>query len=411
MKLFLLLLALFPSVSAVCDSSNSANVALTGTASGSSLFADDAQYAAVEAIDGITAGFNFFHSKNETDPWWKVDLGGTREINMLKVYGREDWDVQLTARKRQQGFEIQLKLAGAVVWTSGINTNLPALVETFTMNNIQADEVYYHIPNRETFLELMEVEVMGCEISGSGIGDPHFKTWTGEKYDFHGACDLVLLKDPAYGNVLGMDIHIRTKFTRQWSYISTAVLKIGDETLEVMGGHEVKYWINKIEGQDLSGGISGFPISRKKISSKSTQFEVDLKDGSVVLFRTFKDFVSVEVDRANYNNFAGSLGMMGNFHGEKIARDGRTVVNDSNAFGLEWQVLPSEPMLFHNVEGIQSPEKCLLPVQSEVRRRLRESSISVKDAEMACARVSEEDRDSCIFDVIATNDKDMAGAY
>jgi len=235
--------------------------------------------------------------------------------------------------------------------------------------------------------------------------------WTGEKYDFYGACDLVLLKDPAYGNGLGMDIHIRTKFTEQWSYISTAVLKIGDETLEVMGGHKSKYWINKVEGQELSSSISGFPISRKEGISVSTEYEVDLMDGSVVFFKTYKNFVRVEVDRAKSADFAESLGMMGSYEGKKIARDGKTVVEDNNEFGLEWQGLPSEPMLFHNVEGAQAPEKCPLPVKSQARRHLRESKISIKDAQIACARVSGEDRDSCIFDVLATNDKDMAGAY
>ena len=40
---------------------------------------------------------------------------------------------------------------------------------------------------------------------------PAVKTWTGESYDFHGACDLVLLSNPSYGNGQEMDIHIRTK--------------------------------------------------------------------------------------------------------------------------------------------------------------------------------------------------------
>jgi hypothetical protein len=42
-------------------------------------------------------------------------------------------------------------------------------------------------------------------------GDPHFKTFGGEMYDFHGECDLVLLHNPEFNNNLGMDIHIRTK--------------------------------------------------------------------------------------------------------------------------------------------------------------------------------------------------------
>jgi hypothetical protein len=53
-----------------------------------------------------------------------------------------------------------------------------------------------------------------------------------------------------------------------------------------------------------------------------------------------------------------------------------------------------------------------MPSATSVRRRLSESSISQEDAEIAGVRVGDEtDRNACIFDVIATNDKDLAGAY
>merc|ERR1712151_735138 len=59
--------------------------------------------------------------------------------------------------------------------------------------------------------------------SASGAkGDPHFKLWDGKAYDFHGICDLVLLHNPEFNNGLGMDIHIRTKKMKHWSYIKTA---------------------------------------------------------------------------------------------------------------------------------------------------------------------------------------------
>ena len=44
-------------------------------------------------------------------------------------------------------------------------------------------------------------------------------------------------------------------------------------------------------------------------------------------------------------------------------------------------------------------------------RRLGEAFISEEDADNACARVAPEDKDACIFDVMATNDKDVAGSY
>jgi hypothetical protein len=48
----------------------------------------------------------------------------------------------------------------------------------------------------------------------SGIyGDPHFKTWSGLKYDYHGICDLVMLSHPNFREGLGMEIHVRAKKT------------------------------------------------------------------------------------------------------------------------------------------------------------------------------------------------------
>jgi len=244
-------------------------------------------------------------------------------------------------------------------------------------------------------------------------GDPHFTMWTGEKYDFHGACDLVLLQNPDFNNGLGMDIHIRTKFTKQWSYITSAVLRIGNDTFEVMAGVKNPHWINKVQGENLEHGVSGFSITFEQINSKSYEFRVDMRDGSVIIFKTFGDFLKIDVEGGKSNNFVNSRGLMGNAEGEKVARDRDTIIEDNEAFGLEWQVLGTEPMLFHKVEGVQAPEKCALPTVASrsKRRRLSERLISMKSAQIVCSHVNEKDRDNCMFDVLATNDEEMAGAY
>lgn len=54
----------------------------------------------------------------------------------------------------------------------------------------------------------------GSCVSSSPLvfGDPHFETWTGEKFDFHGACDLKLLESRSHN----LTIHIRT--TQRYHY-------------------------------------------------------------------------------------------------------------------------------------------------------------------------------------------------
>ena len=99
-----------------------------------------------------------------------------------------------------------------------------------------------------------------------------------------------------------------------------------------------------------------------------------------------------------------------------LARDGATILEDANDFGQEWQVHGNEPMLFHSLgDGVHYPQVCVMPNtaigMAEKRRRLGESMITEEDAFIACAHADEENRDACVFDVLATNDKELAGAY
>jgi len=237
------------------------------------------------------------------------------------------------------------------------------------------------------------------------------------KYDFHGVCDLVLLENPTFQKDFGMDIHVRTRQIKQFSYVSSAVLQIGNGTLEVMGDtHENLYWINKepksLADNGIIGLINGYPISLQKENSKQYKFIVDLGDNASIILKTFKKFVHVSIEGATEERFGTSLGLLGAYgSGDRVARDGRTILEDTNIFGQEWQVLPQEGMLFHNVEGPQFPEKCDIPQTSNLRRRLAESDASEEEAKIACAHVNSEDFDLCVFDVMATGDKEVVGAY
>ena len=139
-----------------------------------------------------------------------------------------------------------------------------------------------------------------------------------------------------------------------------------------------------------------------------------LPSGIGISFETFNDFVRVNIRADAKNHFEGALGLMGSFpNGDKVARDGKTIMTDMDAFGQEWQVRSSEEKLFHSLEGVQHPESCRMPTATELKsRRLGESSIDLNDAKRACAHVSNpQDFDACVFDVLATNDKDLAGSY
>lgn len=252
-------------------------------------------------------------------------------------------------------------------------------------------------------------------------GDPHIFKWNGESYDFHGECDLVLLENPSFNNGQGLHIHIRTKIQRWWSYIESAAVRIGDDTFEAKSGtslEERKYWVNGVEGhhfqtsRNLNFTVGGFGGRFRAKNDHVIQYKFYLPDDQVLMIRSVKDMLRVEVEEPLAKDFHGGAGLMGSFDGSGalIGRDGETVFEDPNAYGQEWQVGPNDPKVFHTVGNVHYPEQCKMPDKSKTQRRLA-GSISRQGAEKACAHVARSEFKDCIFDVMATDDVDAAESY
>jgi cysteine-rich repeat protein len=134
------------------------------------------------------------------------------------------------------------------------------------------------------------------ETGGGGVeGDPHFKTWRGHRFDFHGECDLVLIRSSEFGSGLGLDVHIRTKLRRDMSYISGATIRIGTAILEVES--QGIYYLNGVAGAELPSEFSGFAFSHTQPTDKQHAFEVYLGDRERIKVKTYKDFVSVLIEQ------------------------------------------------------------------------------------------------------------------
>ena len=58
------------------------------------------------------------------------------------------------------------------------------------------------------------------------------QTWTGHPFDFQGECDLVLADAPHFADGLGMTVHIRTKIRYSYSYVESAIIRIGNDILQ-----------------------------------------------------------------------------------------------------------------------------------------------------------------------------------
>jgi von Willebrand factor type D domain len=232
---------------------------------------------------------------------------------------------------------------------------------------------------------------------GGGGGDPHFKTWSGLKYDYHGECDLVLIDHPSFADGRGLRVHIRTTRRQFFSYIERIALQIGDDVLEFANRNVVLY-----NGNDMG---SATKFAGYQVNTFQTAISVRLNDKAKARI----DFITrksgtpyVVVDGGSTTLFEGSLGLVGDWAtGQMVGRDGETVFADPEAFGAEWQVRDVEPSLFQTARFPQYPAKCI-PPKKMLGNRLGDSHMRAA-AEQQCS-AWKEDKDDCIFDVMAMRD-------
>lgn len=234
---------------------------------------------------------------------------------------------------------------------------------------------------------------------------------------------MVMTKDPYFADGLGLDIQIRTKLVRFWSFIRNAAIRIGTDIIELEGSGDpedqsIRYWYNMEFQADDAKTLGGFPMTIRRIYSMMTKIEIDLSKvypGVAIEMSTYKEFIKVEVKGATEEAFGTAVGLLGDFKtGKTFARDGVTELADWNEFGNEWQITPTDEMLFHSTEEPQFPERCIVPEdpRGDRRRRLSESNVTMEQAEKACSGLKDPlDQKDCIYDILATQDIRMAGAF
>jgi len=235
-----------------------------------------------------------------------------------------------------------------------------------------------------------------------------------------GECDLHLLHAPYFdGPDRDLTIDIRTKIRYSYSYIESAVVKIGEDTLQVSSYGD--YMLNGVSRADLANAtISDFPIVHSHPMERVHQFEIQVSGEEKIVLKTFKDMVSVNVQKAEAQRFHGSLGMMGQFEtGKLMAPDGKTIISDPNALAAQWQVRQDEPSYFQVKRAPQHPQPCKLPLDGADgglegvkarRRRLGASVIERDAAEVACAGWPKEMKEMCVHDTMAAGDLGLAKA-
>lgn len=227
-----------------------------------------------------------------------------------------------------------------------------------------------------------------------------------------------MTRSQAFGSGLGLEVHARTEMVENWSMISNAAIRLGNDILEVSndgsiyynGVKDVEFPLLLAEQYKVTKNIEIIETAHEdgtSVNHTRAYFVVDLGNDDNVWISTYKNMVSVEVNMF----MEDAEGMLG-IHGKPgmIGRDRETVLQTPNEMGLQWQVTYDDKMLFNIERFPQFPETCILP-STNARRRLRRSDGLMKLAKSACAAVSVDMRMFCIDDVLATGDADLAGLY
>ena len=227
--------------------------------------------------------------------------------------------------------------------------------------------------------------------------------------------DLMMLHSDHVNGGVPLDLHVRTTIQENsfFSYIESAALKVGQTVFQL---DTDKFFVNNEEYNDehLPMEMDEFTIEAMKMDGAAKIYSVVLTDTSTVKFKVIKNFLSVAVS-GHEDDFAKSVGLLGDYYtGDALGRDGRLMDNFIE-YGMEWQVAEDEPKLFREDRFPQLPEaRCIMPSNEAAtgRRRLlrnKENHEFTASAERVCN--TKEDYESCMEDVLATGDLDLAEAW
>jgi len=244
-------------------------------------------------------------------------------------------------------------------------------------------------------------------VSGGGGADPHFRMWDNEHFSYHGQCDLLLMRSPSFASGLGLEVHVRTKINKHYSFINGLAVKLGNEYFE-MEPRDTFYFNGQLYEHPLNF-FAGYPIEKIEVApwcrdkcENAEIYRILFDDEGHIEMANWAGFLHVEVEGV-FGDATGLLGMSGT--PGKFGRNG-TLLDDVNEYGSEWQVNDNDPILFRTARSPQYPESCVLPEMSS--RRLETDPATRRIAEDACSNVHKSRRQLCEFDVEATGNKEMA---
>ncbi|MDP2833308.1 MAG: discoidin domain-containing protein [Pseudomonadota bacterium] len=129
------------------------------------------------AVDGVINGGCSFHTNNEANPWWQVDLGASFRLGEIRLYNRMDCcgerarTVQIMVSDDGRNWRTVYRHNGSVF---GGKDGKPLLV---VLSDVQARHVRLQL-NETTWFHLDEVEVMGAGEATPSDGGRDYSGYT-----------------------------------------------------------------------------------------------------------------------------------------------------------------------------------------------------------------------------------------
>jgi len=269
------------------------------------------------------------------------------------------------------------------------------------------------VPDKNAIL--VEKLVCGDVVDHVGGGEPHFTMWQDQHFSFHGQCDLLVFNNPNFAYGAGIIVQIRTKIRQYYSFIKNIAIQVGHEKFEIeakaRGGPGVNFYHNGKSHPQLITTLAGYQVRKvdnetwcKDSCPEAEIYHFDFEEFGTVKAGSWGSFLHIRLSLPS-TSYLTSFGLLGKYGEIGFFARNSTILQSAELYGQEWQVLDTEPMLFHDEKYPQYPEQCIMPESTSRRIIDRETR---RMAQTACSHLSGYLLDMCIFDVEATGDVRMA---
>ncbi|XP_033114280.1 mucin-2-like, partial [Anneissia japonica] len=239
-----------------------------------------------------------------------------------------------------------------------------------------------------------------CPATCSAVGDPHYETFDGKHYHFHGDCSYTLVQSC---DGLNTDYSIQVENTKcgfqSYACTKKVMINVGATKVKLHQKH-----ILTVNGEDIDTTELPYSASGVYIEQVSSIYQrVTLDNGLIVLWDGFvRVYVTAPPSFFGKYKMCGLCGSYDRVQNNDFMTKAGDIEKQSSCFASKWKVDPSCPVnkyVFDNTSpcDIYSHRKLLAEAQCKLLKN---------DIFVVCSRVLSVDEyfENCKYDVCANSD-------